>query len=142
MFSSTKPIGYSYAVDWWSLGITAYELLRGRVLYSQFTHVIQLYIPLIHTFLLSRNGCSSEPHALYNNTLKFQRIHFSLKKQIILLTDVHSNHRSYPRHSGTARSKIHLYFTITEKSCGLRKIRTAVCELATQHISCFSMPWR
>ncbi|KAJ7316339.1 hypothetical protein JRQ81_002501 [Phrynocephalus forsythii] len=30
MFSSTKPIGYSYAVDWWSLGITAYELLRGR----------------------------------------------------------------------------------------------------------------
>ncbi|XP_034961213.1 serine/threonine-protein kinase 32A isoform X1 [Zootoca vivipara] len=30
MFSSIKPIGYSYAVDWWSLGITAYELLRGR----------------------------------------------------------------------------------------------------------------
>ncbi|XP_060621119.2 serine/threonine-protein kinase 32A isoform X1 [Anolis sagrei] len=30
MFSSMKPIGYSYAVDWWSLGITAYELLRGR----------------------------------------------------------------------------------------------------------------
>ncbi|XP_054834191.1 serine/threonine-protein kinase 32A [Eublepharis macularius] len=30
MFSSTKPIGYSYAVDWWSLGVTAYELLRGR----------------------------------------------------------------------------------------------------------------
>ncbi|XP_066473442.1 serine/threonine-protein kinase 32A [Tiliqua scincoides] len=30
MFSPTKPVGYSYAVDWWSLGITAYELLRGR----------------------------------------------------------------------------------------------------------------
>ncbi|XP_061472920.1 serine/threonine-protein kinase 32A [Rhineura floridana] len=30
MFSAAKPIGYSYAVDWWSLGITAYELLRGR----------------------------------------------------------------------------------------------------------------
>ncbi|XP_044310070.1 serine/threonine-protein kinase 32A isoform X2 [Varanus komodoensis] len=30
MFSCTKANGYSYAVDWWSLGITAYELLRGR----------------------------------------------------------------------------------------------------------------
>ncbi|GAA6069476.1 serine/threonine-protein kinase 32A, partial [Tachysurus ichikawai] len=25
----THP-GYSFAVDWWSLGITAYELLRGQ----------------------------------------------------------------------------------------------------------------
>jgi len=32
MFNSTKPTGYSFAVDWWSLGITAYELLRTRVL--------------------------------------------------------------------------------------------------------------
>ncbi|NWS60722.1 ST32A kinase, partial [Chunga burmeisteri] len=32
MFNSTKPPGYSFAVDWWSLGITAYELLRTRVL--------------------------------------------------------------------------------------------------------------
>ncbi|NWT09617.1 ST32A kinase, partial [Vireo altiloquus] len=30
MFNSTKPTGYSFAVDWWSLGITAYELLRTR----------------------------------------------------------------------------------------------------------------
>ncbi|OPJ87862.1 serine/threonine-protein kinase 32A [Patagioenas fasciata monilis] len=30
MFSSTKPTGYSFAVDWWSLGITAYELLRTQ----------------------------------------------------------------------------------------------------------------
>uniref|UniRef100_A0A8C8RWI7 Serine/threonine kinase 32A n=1 Tax=Pelusios castaneus TaxID=367368 RepID=A0A8C8RWI7_9SAUR len=30
MFNSTKSTGYSFAVDWWSLGITAYELLRGR----------------------------------------------------------------------------------------------------------------
>uniref|UniRef100_A0A8D0DXC3 Serine/threonine kinase 32A n=1 Tax=Salvator merianae TaxID=96440 RepID=A0A8D0DXC3_SALMN len=30
IFSSAKSVGYSYAVDWWSLGITAYELLRGR----------------------------------------------------------------------------------------------------------------
>uniref|UniRef100_A0A8D0L9L1 Serine/threonine kinase 32A n=1 Tax=Sphenodon punctatus TaxID=8508 RepID=A0A8D0L9L1_SPHPU len=30
MFSAPKPISYSFAVDWWSLGITAYELLRGR----------------------------------------------------------------------------------------------------------------
>lgn len=32
MFNPTKPTGYSFAVDWWSLGITAYELLRTRVL--------------------------------------------------------------------------------------------------------------
>ncbi|KFP40584.1 Serine/threonine-protein kinase 32A, partial [Chlamydotis macqueenii] len=30
MFNSAKPTGYSFAVDWWSLGITAYELLRTR----------------------------------------------------------------------------------------------------------------
>ncbi|XP_060233307.1 serine/threonine-protein kinase 32A isoform X2 [Meriones unguiculatus] len=32
MFSSRKETGYSFAVDWWSLGVTAYELLRGRLL--------------------------------------------------------------------------------------------------------------
>ncbi|XP_004420071.1 PREDICTED: serine/threonine-protein kinase 32A [Ceratotherium simum simum] len=30
MFSSRREAGYSFAVDWWSLGVTAYELLRGR----------------------------------------------------------------------------------------------------------------
>nr|XP_012629633.1 serine/threonine-protein kinase 32A isoform X1 [Microcebus murinus] len=30
MFNSRKEAGYSFAVDWWSLGVTAYELLRGR----------------------------------------------------------------------------------------------------------------
>ncbi|XP_048187253.1 serine/threonine-protein kinase 32A [Perognathus longimembris pacificus] len=30
MFGSRKEAGYSFAVDWWSLGVTAYELLRGR----------------------------------------------------------------------------------------------------------------
>uniref|UniRef100_A0A8B9KFY6 Protein kinase domain-containing protein n=1 Tax=Astyanax mexicanus TaxID=7994 RepID=A0A8B9KFY6_ASTMX len=29
-FEGTHP-GYSFSVDWWSLGITAYELLRGQV---------------------------------------------------------------------------------------------------------------
>ncbi|XP_053422295.1 serine/threonine-protein kinase 32A isoform X2 [Nycticebus coucang] len=32
MFNSRKEGGYSFAVDWWSLGVTAYELLRGRLL--------------------------------------------------------------------------------------------------------------
>ena len=31
MFNSRREAGYSFAVDWWSLGVTAYELLRGRV---------------------------------------------------------------------------------------------------------------
>lgn len=35
MFNSTKPTGYSFAVDWWSLGITAYELLRARVRHTR-----------------------------------------------------------------------------------------------------------
>lgn len=30
-FEGSHP-GYSFAVDWWSLGITAYELLRGQVI--------------------------------------------------------------------------------------------------------------
>ncbi|XP_045140849.1 serine/threonine-protein kinase 32A isoform X2 [Echinops telfairi] len=30
MFNSRRESGYSFAVDWWSLGVTAYELLRGR----------------------------------------------------------------------------------------------------------------
>ncbi|XP_045407094.1 serine/threonine-protein kinase 32A isoform X1 [Lemur catta] len=30
MFNCRKEAGYSFAVDWWSLGVTAYELLRGR----------------------------------------------------------------------------------------------------------------
>ncbi|XP_068958757.1 serine/threonine-protein kinase 32A isoform X1 [Petaurus breviceps papuanus] len=30
MFNSRRQTGYSFAVDWWSLGVTAYELLRGR----------------------------------------------------------------------------------------------------------------
>ena len=28
---SPSPEGYSFGVDWWSLGVTAYQLLRGRV---------------------------------------------------------------------------------------------------------------
>ncbi|XP_037657919.1 serine/threonine-protein kinase 32A isoform X2 [Choloepus didactylus] len=32
MFNSQREAGYSFAVDWWSLGVTAYELLRGRLL--------------------------------------------------------------------------------------------------------------
>ena len=31
MFNCRREAGYSFAVDWWSLGVTAYELLRGRV---------------------------------------------------------------------------------------------------------------
>nr|XP_033783054.1 serine/threonine-protein kinase 32A isoform X2 [Geotrypetes seraphini] len=30
MFSPRGQVSYSFAVDWWSLGITAYELLKGR----------------------------------------------------------------------------------------------------------------
>ncbi|KAB0385745.1 hypothetical protein FD755_000701, partial [Muntiacus reevesi] len=30
MFNCRREAGYSFAVDWWSLGVTAYELLRGR----------------------------------------------------------------------------------------------------------------
>lgn len=43
MFSSRKETGYSFAVDWWSLGVTAYELLRGRV---QLNHMFSFRIIL------------------------------------------------------------------------------------------------
>ena len=33
--------GYSYAVDWWSLGIVIYEMLRGKVRES-----VNVYFPL------------------------------------------------------------------------------------------------
>ncbi|XP_008823460.1 serine/threonine-protein kinase 32A isoform X2 [Nannospalax galili] len=46
MFSSRKEVGYSFAVDWWSLGVTAYELLRGRLLEpnpdQRFSHLIDI----------------------------------------------------------------------------------------------------
>ncbi|MEQ2216161.1 hypothetical protein XENOCAPTIV_011632 [Xenoophorus captivus] len=35
-FEGSHP-GYSFSVDWWSLGITAYELLRGQVRHTPLT---------------------------------------------------------------------------------------------------------
>lgn len=51
--------GYSYPVDWWSLGITAYELLRGWVRLSCYLmhclkevqmFAVSLNVPLVITF--------------------------------------------------------------------------------------------
>lgn len=36
IFEGSHP-GYSFSVDWWSLGITAYELLRGQVTQNTIT---------------------------------------------------------------------------------------------------------
>ncbi|XP_038628830.1 serine/threonine-protein kinase 32A isoform X1 [Tachyglossus aculeatus] len=52
MFISRSQMGYSFAVDWWSLGVTAYELLRGRRPYhirsstspSEIVHMFQTAI--------------------------------------------------------------------------------------------------
>ncbi|XP_026089953.1 serine/threonine-protein kinase 32B [Carassius auratus] len=46
-FEGTHP-GYSFAVDWWSLGITAYELLRGQRPYIMRTNTPANEI--LHTF--------------------------------------------------------------------------------------------
>lgn len=32
---NSSLIGYSFGVDWWSLGVSAYEMLRGEVSYMQ-----------------------------------------------------------------------------------------------------------
>ncbi|XP_036171194.1 serine/threonine-protein kinase 32A isoform X1 [Myotis myotis] len=47
MFSSRREAGYSFAVDWWSLGVTAYELLRGRksILQSRYKSLMQTHFP-------------------------------------------------------------------------------------------------
>lgn len=49
--------GYSYPVDWWSLGITAYELLRG-------------WVRIMLNLLPERNPnvCNFPEHALNDNT--------------------------------------------------------------------------
>ncbi len=44
-FEGTHP-GYSFAVDWWSLGITAYELLRGQVRVSQPSDLRSVLAPI------------------------------------------------------------------------------------------------
>uniref|UniRef100_A0A8C0B7K1 Serine/threonine kinase 32A n=1 Tax=Buteo japonicus TaxID=224669 RepID=A0A8C0B7K1_9AVES len=53
MFNSTKPTGYSFAVDWWSLGITAYELLRTRVLCARLLSPSVSFVKHSSHFLLN-----------------------------------------------------------------------------------------
>lgn len=72
-FEGSHP-GYSFSVDWWSLGITAYELLRGQVTVSS--------IPLILTVKKSHTHTAS-PGLFHNNNNKkrrnFNRIVFFIK---------------------------------------------------------------
>lgn len=44
-FEGSHP-GYSFSVDWWSLGITAYELMRGQVKSRiRYTLYVAIYWP-------------------------------------------------------------------------------------------------
>lgn len=52
-FEGSHP-GYSFSVDWWSLGITAYELLRGQVTEAR-THRPTLNLTFTHLCHISES---------------------------------------------------------------------------------------
>lgn len=38
--------GYKYSVDWWSLGVTMYEVLRHKVVLSKWIKLGDFFLPL------------------------------------------------------------------------------------------------
>lgn len=68
-FEGSHP-GYSFSVDWWSLGITAYELLRGQV---------RSCIHSTCQFTVSRDG-------LYRQNAKTIKDHFIWSYNLIFIS--------------------------------------------------------
>ncbi|XP_053388692.1 serine/threonine-protein kinase 32A-like [Mercenaria mercenaria] len=80
--------GYSYAIDWWSLGICAYEMLRGRRPYE--IHSSTTAQEAKHIFTGSR-PCSS---ALWEESIRGllkQLLHLDPEKRISTLTVLKEN---------------------------------------------------
>lgn len=71
-FEGSHP-GYSFSVDWWSLGITAYELLRGQV--KPHTHTHAHYVSIYCSGVMT----DSEIRRLYSKDNSIDLIIASLR---------------------------------------------------------------
>jgi len=56
VIQTTSPLGYSFPVDWWGLGVSAYEMLRGTRPFTMDKHMTS---SAIHTLLTKTRPSAS-----------------------------------------------------------------------------------